>query len=172
MSLFLAITFLQSGLDKVIDWKGNLGWLTGHFSKSLLRGVVPLLLATLTVLELAAGVLSAAGVVFLVLSGATRVAMWGAALSGLSFVALFFGQRMAKDYAGAAGRCPTSSSPWWACSPCAAEMKRPTVMATVGLRIHERGHAVQAWVSGSNCLLATTSQVTPPSRIFPSVRWG
>ncbi|WP_095991846.1 DoxX family protein [Cystobacter fuscus] len=105
-ALFLAITFLQSGLDKVIDWKGNLGWLTGHFSKSPLRGVVPLLLATLTVLELAAGALSAAGVAFLVLSGATRVAMWGAALSGLSFVALFFGQRMAKDYAGAAGLVP------------------------------------------------------------------
>ena len=105
-ALFLAITFLQSGLDKVIDWKGNLGWLTGHFSKSPLRGVVPLMLATLTVLELAAGALSAAGVVFLVLSGATRVAMWGAALSGLSFVALFFGQRMAKDYAGAGGLVP------------------------------------------------------------------
>jgi len=105
-TLFLAITFLQSGLDKVIDWKGNLGWLTGHFAKSPLRGMVPLLLATLTVLELAAGAVSAAGLVFLVLSGATRVAMWGAALSGLSFVALFFGQRMAKDYAGAGGLVP------------------------------------------------------------------
>lgn len=105
-ALFLAITFLQSGLDKVIDWKGNLGWLTGHFAKSPLRGVVPLMLATLTVLELAAGAVSAAGLVFLVLSGATRVAMWGAALSGLSFVALFFGQRMAKDYAGAGGLVP------------------------------------------------------------------
>jgi hypothetical protein len=105
-ALFLAITFLQSGLDKIIDWKGNLGWLTGHFSKSPLRGVVPLMLATLTVLELASGALSAAGVVFLVLSGGSRVAMWGAALSGLSFVALFFGQRMAKDYAGAAGLVP------------------------------------------------------------------
>jgi len=105
-TLFLSITFLQSGLDKVIDWKGNLGWLTGHFAKSPLRGIVPLLLATLTVLELAAGAVSAAGLVFLVLSGATRVAMWGAALSGLSFLALFFGQRMAKDYAGAGGLVP------------------------------------------------------------------
>ena len=39
-------------------------------------------------------------------SGGTRVALWGAALSGLSFLALFFGQRMAKDYAGAAGLVP------------------------------------------------------------------
>ncbi|HYO64703.1 MAG TPA: DoxX family protein [Archangium sp.] len=105
-ALFLAITFLQSGLDKVIDWKGNLGWLTGHFAKSPLRGVVPPMLATLTLMELAAGAVSAAGLVVLVLSGGTRVAMWGAALSGLSFVALFFGQRMAKDYAGAGGLVP------------------------------------------------------------------
>ena len=105
-SLLLAITFLQSGLDKVLDWKGNLGWLTGHFSKSPLRGVVTPMLATLTLLELAAGAASAAGLVMLVLSGATRVAVWGAALSGLSFVALFFGQRMAKDYAGASGLVP------------------------------------------------------------------
>ena len=105
-ALFLAITFLQSGLDKVIDWKGNLGWLTGHFAKSPLRGVVPLMLASLTVLELASGAVSAVGLVSLVLSGSARVAMWGSALSGLSFVALFFGQRMAKDYAGAGGLVP------------------------------------------------------------------
>jgi hypothetical protein len=103
---FLAITFLQSGLDKVLDWKGNLGWLTGHFSKTPLRGVVAPMLATLTLLELAAGAVSAAGGVALVLTGATRLALWGAALSGLSFLALFFGQRMAKDYAGAAGLVP------------------------------------------------------------------
>ncbi|HLM46152.1 MAG TPA: DoxX family protein [Myxococcaceae bacterium] len=103
---FLAFTFLQSGLDKVLDWKGNLGWLTGHFSKSPLRGVVAPMLATLTLLELAAGAVSAAGGVVLVLSGGTRLALWGAALSGVSFLALFFGQRMAKDYAGAAGLVP------------------------------------------------------------------
>jgi len=105
-TLLLAITFLQSGLDKVLDWKGNLGWLTGHFSKSPLRGVVAPMLATLTLLELAAGAVSAAGGVVLVLSGGTRLALWGAALSGVSFLALFFGQRMAKDYAGAAGLVP------------------------------------------------------------------
>ncbi len=105
-ALFFAITFLQSSLDKVFDWKGNLGWLTGHFSKSPLRGVVTPMLATLTLLEMAAGAVSAAGVVALVLTGSPRVAVWGAALSGLSFVALFFGQRMAKDYAGASALVP------------------------------------------------------------------
>ncbi|AEI62098.1 hypothetical protein [Corallococcus macrosporus] len=105
-AVFLAILFLQSGLDKVIDWKGNLGWLTGHFAKSPLRGVVPLMLATITLLELAAGALSAAGLVALVATGSAALAFWGALLSAVSLVALFFGQRMAKDYAGAGGLVP------------------------------------------------------------------
>lgn len=105
-ALFLAILFLQSGFDKVVDWKGNLGWLSGHFAKSPLRGLVPLMLGTLTVLEVAAGLASAAGVVALVATGSARLAFWGAALSGVAFCALFFGQRMAKDYVGAAGLVP------------------------------------------------------------------
>ena len=38
--VFLAILFLQSGIDKIIDFKGNLGWLQGHFAKSPLAGQV------------------------------------------------------------------------------------------------------------------------------------
>ena len=39
-TLMLAILFLQSGLDKVLDFGGNLGWLSGHFAKTPLRGAV------------------------------------------------------------------------------------------------------------------------------------
>jgi hypothetical protein len=102
----LAILFLQSGIDKVTDRAGNLGWLTGHFAKSPLARVVPLLLTTITVLELAAGGLSAAGLVQLLVTHGTALAFWGAALSGASIVCLFFGQRVAKDYAGAGGLVP------------------------------------------------------------------
>jgi hypothetical protein len=105
-ALFLAITFLQSGLDKVIDWKGNLGWLTGHFAKSPLRGMVPMLLGVITLMELAAGGLCAAGMVALLVNGSTGLVLGGFALSGLSLLALLFGQRMAKDYAGAGALVP------------------------------------------------------------------
>ena len=47
-ALFVAILFIQSGLDKVFDWKGNLGWLTGHFSKTFVAGMVPMMLVTIT----------------------------------------------------------------------------------------------------------------------------
>lgn len=103
---FLAILFLQSGVDKVVDWKGNLGWLTGHFAKSPLRGVVPLMLGVITLMELTAGALSAAGLVSLVATGSAALAFWGALVAALSLVCLFFGQRMAKDYAGAGGLVP------------------------------------------------------------------
>ncbi|RKH08479.1 DoxX family protein [Corallococcus sp. CA053C] len=103
---FLAILFLQSGLDKVVDWKGNLGWLTGHFAKSPLKGVVAPMLAVITLLELAAGALSAAGAVALVVNGNPFLAYLGAVLSAVSLLALFFGQRMAKEYAGAAVLVP------------------------------------------------------------------
>ena len=101
-SAFLAILFLQSGIDKIIDHRGNLEWLKGHFSKSPLAGVVSILLAAITLLELAAGALSAIGCLMLIVSRETTVAFYGAVVSAVSLIALFFGQRMAKDYAGAA----------------------------------------------------------------------
>jgi hypothetical protein len=106
VSVFLAILFLQSGLDKIIDWKGNLGWLTGHFSKSFLSGMVPMLLGTLTLVEIAAGAVSALGVVEVLLYRAFCLSFAGTVLSALALVMLFFGQRMAKDYAGAGGLVP------------------------------------------------------------------
>ena len=36
----------------------------------------------------------------------STLAFYGAAVSGVAIVALFFGQRMAKDYAGAASLIP------------------------------------------------------------------
>src|SRR3982751_2548085 len=105
-ALLIAILFLQSGLDKVFDWKGNLGWLTGHFSKTFLAPMVPLLLGTITAMELATGLLSAIGVVYLLTTGSTVVIFYAAALGSLSIISLFFGQRVAKDYPGAAVLVP------------------------------------------------------------------
>jgi diacylglycerol kinase len=103
---FLAILFLQSGIDKVVDRRGNLEWLKGHFAKSALAGVVPAMLTTITILELAAGILSAIGCIFVLLSRDSTVAFYGAIISAIAIISLFFGQRMAKDYAGAAVLVP------------------------------------------------------------------
>jgi hypothetical protein len=105
-SAFLAILFLQSGIDKIIDRRGNLEWLKGHFAKSPLADVVVVLLTAITLLEVAAGALSAIGCIMVIVSRGTTVAFYGAVISALALVALFFGQRMAKDYAGAAVLVP------------------------------------------------------------------
>jgi diacylglycerol kinase len=102
VSAFLAILFLQSGIDKIVDRRGNLEWLKGHFAKSPLAGMVPLMMIAVTIIELAAGTLSAVGCVLIISLRDPIVAFYGAILSAMSILALFFGQRMAKDYAGAA----------------------------------------------------------------------
>lgn len=106
VSAFLAILFLQSGIDKVVDRRGNLEWLKGHFAKSALAGMVPLMVFVITILELAAGALSAIGCALLVFSRDSTLAFYGAVISAISVIALFFGQRMAKEYAGAAVLVP------------------------------------------------------------------
>lgn len=101
-SLLVSILFIQSGLDKVLDWKGNLEWLNSHFSKTFLSRFVWLMLAKITVLEVTTGLLAAAGIVYFFFVGSTAMIFWAAALGAASITALFFGQRIAKDYAGAA----------------------------------------------------------------------
>jgi hypothetical protein len=103
---FLAILFLQSGIDKVVDRRGNLEWLTGHFAKSPLARFVPALLNVMTILELAAGALSGVGCLALIVLRDSTVAFYGAVISAVAIIALFFGQRMARDYAGAAVLVP------------------------------------------------------------------
>ncbi len=105
-ALFLAILFLQSGLDKVFNFGDNLGWLTGHFSKTPFRGQVKMMLITITITEVAAGVLALLGAGQIVLNGEKTFAMYGAQLAALNIAMLFFGQRIAKDYAGAASLVP------------------------------------------------------------------
>lgn len=105
-SAFLAILFLQSGIDKIIAHRGNLEWLKGHFARSQLAAAVPVLLAAITILEVAAGALSAIGCIILIVSRETTLAFYGAVISAVALIALFFGQRMAKDYAGAAVLVP------------------------------------------------------------------
>jgi hypothetical protein len=105
-SAFLAILFLQSGIDKVIDRGGNLEWLKGHFAKSPLAGIVPALLTAITIVETAAGALSAIGCVVIIFVHDSTIAFYGAVVSAIAIIALFFGQRMAKDYAGAAVLVP------------------------------------------------------------------
>lgn len=99
---FFTILFLQSGLDKVVDWKGNIEWLTGHFAKAFFGGATPILLAIMTFMELLTCVASAFAIVVLWTKGPPEAPMFAMSLACGSLLMLFAGQRFAKDYAGAA----------------------------------------------------------------------
>lgn len=105
-ALLVAILFIQSGLDKVFDWKGNLEWLTGHFSTTFLNRLVWIMLAKITVAELMTGFLAAAGIIYFFTAGSTLLIFYASIIGTASITALFFGQRVAKDYAGAAVLVP------------------------------------------------------------------
>ena len=106
VSAFLAILFLQSGIDKVIDRRGNLAYLKQHFAKSPLAGTVTPMVTVITILELTAGALSAIGCLLVIFSNNPVVAFYGAVVAAVTLTALFFGQRVAKDYVGAAVLVP------------------------------------------------------------------
>lgn len=105
LAAFFAILFLQSGLDKVFNWKDNLGWLKGHFQNSILSGIVPFMLLKITVAEILAGALSLIGIYGSIIGNDLFLEL-GLLLSAVSLGALFFGQRLAKDYPGAGALVP------------------------------------------------------------------
>jgi len=106
VSAFLAVLFLQAGLDKVVDRKGTREYLDQHFARSPLAGTVRPMLLIVTILEVLAGALSGVGCLLLLLTHNPVVAFLGAVIAGINIIALFFGQRVSKDYAGAAALVP------------------------------------------------------------------
>jgi len=106
ITAFLAVLFLQSELDKLVDRDGNTAFLRDHFQTSPLAGQVELLLTIVTVFELLTGALAGLGVLAFLFWGGTSFAYAGAVLGSITIVMLFAGQRLAKDYAGAAVLVP------------------------------------------------------------------
>lgn len=98
---FLALTFLQSGYDKLFYWKDNVSWLKGHFEKTPLKTQVPLALAHILVLELISGIVCLVGGIELYLTNGKLYGYYGALFSCITLLMLLFGQRLAKDYDGA-----------------------------------------------------------------------
>ncbi len=106
ISTFLAAIYLQSSIDKVIDRQGNLDFMAEHFAGTPLAGSFHYGLAVVTVTELLAGILSAAGVIYLLLGWGAVPGIVGALFAGISSCILMAGQRLAKDYVGAAALVP------------------------------------------------------------------
>jgi len=98
---FLLITFLQSGLDKIMDFKGNVAFLQGHFEGTFLAKNIPFFVGLLAVLELIISIFILVGIAEIFLKQSTFYGFIGALLAAKVLLMLLFGQRIAKDYEGA-----------------------------------------------------------------------
>ena len=99
--LFLIVTFLQSGIDKLTDWGGNVSFIKDHFQNSPLKNQVSFLLAIVLIIELIASFFMIYGLYQIITNNGFEYALYGLQLSGLTLIFLLIGQRLAKDYAGA-----------------------------------------------------------------------
>ena len=98
---FFLIVFIQSGLDKVYDYKGNLSFLNtllgGAFSSSL----ITLALVSVTILELTSGLLCLLGILDVIYNDSNLTGLIGLIVGSFALLVLLFGQRVSKNYDGA-----------------------------------------------------------------------
>ena len=99
--LFVLIVFMQSGIDKLVDWEGNTSWLKDHFSATFLSGSVPLMVGIIMIFEILTGIAALVSILWIVAYGENALGLYTCALAGFTVLMLLFGQRIAKDYAGA-----------------------------------------------------------------------
>jgi len=106
IAIFLFIAFFQSGLDKVIDRTGNLDFLKAHFSESPVIKIIPIMLLILTFLEIIGSLMLGYGVYYAFVNRSTLWIFYGFVVIAITIIILFAGQRIAKDYLGAADLVP------------------------------------------------------------------
>ena len=106
IAIFLFIAFFQSGLDKVVDRKGNLDFLKAHFSDSPVIKIIPIMLLILTFLEIIGSLMLGYGVYYAFVNRSTLWNFYGFVVIEITIIILFAGQRIAKDYLGAADLVP------------------------------------------------------------------
>lgn len=106
IAIFISIVFIQSGLDKVLNRRNNLEYFKVQFSKSIFNKVYPILLSILTILELVGGLMLVYGIYFSFAEKTTLWIFYGLVYLAITMIFLLLGQRIAKDYIGAADLVP------------------------------------------------------------------
>ena len=102
VSVFFSIVFFQSGIDKIIDRKGNLEFFKNHFKDTPLDKIFSPALSILAFLEITTAGICLFGFIYSLIYADAVFIFYGLLLSGLVLLMLLFGQRVAKDYIGAA----------------------------------------------------------------------
>ena len=101
-SIFFSIVFFQSGIDKIVDRKGNLNFFESHFKNTIFHKIRGQTLTVLMFSELIAASLCAYGCLYSIVYKNTDLIFYGLLVTSLVLLSLLLGQRIAKDYIGAA----------------------------------------------------------------------
>ena len=98
---FFLIVFIQSGIDKVFDFKGNLSFLNDLLGAFFSQPLIKLALISVTILELLSGTLCLIGIIDVLLNGSNFIGLLGLIVGSFALLVLLFGQRVSKNYDGA-----------------------------------------------------------------------
>ena len=106
ISAFVGIVMTQSGFDKIFNWEGELDFISEKFAKTPLSNFSAFGLIQVTILEVLSGLLSLFGVIMVLFYNNESYGIMGLILAAISFCILMLGQRISKDYEGAAVLVP------------------------------------------------------------------
>ena len=98
---FFLIVFIQSGVDKIVDYRGNLAFLKDLFKAFFSPPLITLALISVTILEVISGVLCLIGICDFILNDSSFIGLLGLITGSLALLILLFGQRVSKNYEGA-----------------------------------------------------------------------
>ena len=99
--VFFLIVFIQSGLDKILDYKGNLNFLKDLLKIYFSPTLIELALISVTILELTSGILCLIGIINFVFNDSNFIGLLGLITGSIALLVLLFGQRVSKNYDGA-----------------------------------------------------------------------
>jgi len=99
--VFFLIVFIQSGLDKILDYKGNLNFLKDLLKIYFSPTLIELALISVTILELTSGILCLIGIMNFLFNGSNFFGLIGLIVWSIALLVLLFGQRVSKNYDGA-----------------------------------------------------------------------
>ena len=106
ISVFIGIVMTQSGFDKVFNWEGELNFIIEKFSKTPLSSFSAFGLIKVTIFEILSGLMSLFGSIMVLFYGDESYGIVGLILAAISLCILMLGQRLSKDYEGAAVLVP------------------------------------------------------------------
>jgi uncharacterized membrane protein YphA (DoxX/SURF4 family) len=100
--IFHSIVFLQSGIDKVTNWKGNLEFTTQTLSEKFPKPMVVFALLSVLLFEAFGGLFSIIAVVMNLIGIDYLIyAQIGLSMCGIALLILMLGQRLSQNYVDA-----------------------------------------------------------------------